>query len=46
MEITGPFEGYKKNKNPGPGAYVLPTMLDKNSFVIRSKLNSSEKAKT
>lgn len=46
MEITGPFEGYKNNKNPGPGAYELPSMLDKNSFVIRSKLHTSENKTT
>jgi len=27
MEVTGPFVASKKNKNPGPDSYTLPSML-------------------
>lgn len=27
MEVTGPFLASKKNKNPGPDTYPLPSML-------------------
>jgi len=27
MEVTGPFVAAKKNKNPGPDNYSLPSML-------------------
>ncbi len=30
----------KKNKNPGPDTYALPSMLEKRSFAFRSKLNT------
>ena len=40
MEVTGPFVASKKNKNPGPDSYVLPSMLEKKTFSFRPKLNT------
>lgn len=40
MQITGPFSDAKKNKNPGPESYLIPSMLDKKSFSFRPKLNN------
>lgn len=45
MEVTGPFVSSKKNKNPGPGNYELPSMLQKTSFAFRSKLNTFDNSK-
>lgn len=45
MEVTGPFVSAKKNKNPGPGTYELPSMLEKHSFGFRSKLNTFDNSK-
>ena len=43
--MTGPFVASKKNKNPGPGSYEIPSMLEKNSFMIHEKLNSLDSSK-
>ncbi len=45
MEVTGPFVAAKKNKNPGPDSYQLPSMLEKKSFAFRSKLNTFDESK-
>ena len=45
MEVTGPFVAAKKNKNPGPDSYTLPSMLDEKSFGFRSKLNTLDESK-
>ena len=37
MEVTGPFVGALKNKNPGPGLYEIKSTIDPNSFSIRGK---------
>lgn len=35
----------KRNKNPGPDCYMLPSMLEKKSFGFRSKLNTFDHSK-
>jgi hypothetical protein len=37
MEVTGPFVGALKNKNPGPGVYEIKNTIDPNSFSMRGK---------
>jgi hypothetical protein len=37
MEITGPLVAVKKNKNPGPGSYAIPSTLGKTAFTLTGK---------
>lgn len=45
MEVTGPLLSVKKNKNPGPGAYQLPSTLNSTAYSLSGKPHEENKEK-